>query len=91
VAIFAVPFGPKGVAKEVEVLLASTPHTRLGLVEAQSDSRHHPARPLQRVLRSTSTEDDEVVGVVDQPGGKLSVLASLDEDPQEPVHVDVRE
>ena len=87
VAILAALFGAVGLAEEVETLLISINDSGLGFVQGESEPSHRLPRPLQRLGRSTSAEDDEIIGIVERrtlhPGSvfhafeKVTVFDSL--------------
>src|SRR5262245_64945849 len=77
------------VAKEREALLSGILQRGLGLVERQPQLGHHPLRPRQRLGCATAAEDDEVVGVGDDPSTERFTAAAETPVLQEPVHVDI--
>src|SRR5258707_14725819 len=90
-AILAIAVWAERIAKEVEGLAAGIPNRGLRLVEGEPKLGHPVTRPRQRLFRRTAAEDNEVVGIGDDPG--LVGLAPSRRTPmlQEPVHVQVGE
>src|SRR5216683_3232607 len=90
-AILAIAVRAERVAKEVERLAAGIPNRGLRLVEREPQFGHHLPRPRQRLFRRPAAEDDEVIGIGDDPG--LVGLAPSRCTPmlQEPVHVQIGE
>src|SRR5947209_18607229 len=90
-AILAVAVWAERIAKKVEEFAAGIPNRGLRLVEGEPKLGHHLPRPRQRLCRRSAAEDDEVVGIGDDPG--LVGLAPPRCTPmlQETVHVQVGE
>ena len=58
-------------------------------MDPEADPRHHPFGPLQRFGRGSAAQDDEVVGVGDDPGSESRAGLAGVPVAQEAVHVDV--
>src|SRR5262249_57379350 len=64
-AVRFVPVRSERVAQEVEAFLPSILQRGLGFVECQPKPPHHSLRPRQGLSRTSTAEDDEVVGIRD--------------------------
>ena len=82
---------PERVSEEVKLLCTPPLDAGLRFVQRESNPGHHTPRPIQRLCRTTATENHEIIGVVDHlslenftPSGDPPVL-------QKTVHIQVGE
>src|SRR4029077_7554452 len=87
-AVLPVVVRAERVTKEVKAFLAGILQRGLHLVERQPEFRHRRLRPRQRLGRVAAAEDDEVVGIGDDP--RAERLGASGDAPvlEEPIHVD---
>src|SRR5579871_1929638 len=82
---------PERVSEKVKPLCACLFGAGLRFVQRKSNPSHHTPRPIQRLHRTTATEDHEIIGIVDDLG--LKNLTPSGDPPvlQKTVHVQVGE
>src|SRR5438876_8966825 len=82
---------PKCVSEKVKPLCACFLDVGLHFVQRESNPGHHTPRPIQRLYRTTATEDHKIIGVVNDLG--LKDLTPSGDPPklQKTVHVQVGE
>jgi hypothetical protein len=90
-AVLAKTLGTNGIAKKAEALPPGVLQRGLRLVERQPELRHHRLRPRQSLGRATATEDDEIVGVVNNVSAESFAPSARAPVLQKAVHVDVGE
>src|SRR5262249_39841761 len=89
IAVRFVTVRPKRVAQEVEAFLPGIPQRSLGFIECQPKPCHRSPRPRQGLSRTSTAEDDEVVGIRDDVRSERFPAPGQPPVLQEPVHVDV--
>src|SRR6267143_285506 len=82
---------PERVSKKVKPLYATPLDAGLRFVQRESNPGHHTSRPIQRLGRTTATENHKIIGVVDNLG--LEYLTPSGDPPvlQKTVHIQVGE
>ncbi len=82
---------PEGVSQKIKPLFSCLLDAGLRFVQRESNPGHHTPRPIQRLGRTTATENHEIIGVVDHLG--LENLTPSGDPPvlQKTVHVQVGE
>ena len=61
---------PEGLPEGIKGLASGIAHTRLRLVQRESNPSHHFPCPIQRLDRAIAAEDHEIIGVVVHPGSE---------------------
>src|SRR6185369_1199001 len=91
VSILPKTMRPEGVSQKIKPLSPCLLDAGLRFVQRESNPGHHTPRPIQRLCRTTATENHEIIGVVDHlslenftPSGDPPVL-------QKTVHIQVGE
>ena len=82
---------PERVSQKIKLLSPCLLDAGLHLVQRESDPGHHTSRPIQRLFRTTATEDHEIIGVVDHLGSKHPTPSSDPPVLQKTVHIQVGE
>src|SRR2546425_622548 len=89
--ILPVPHRPVGVAQKGKRLAPPVAHPGFLLVERQPHLGEPPTALREHLRRPITTQDHEVVRVVDKPRPVTSVEPMETKDFQVPIHIDVRE
>ena len=89
VAVPLVTMRTERVPEEVEALRSCVLHRGFPLVECQPELRHHRLCPRQRLSRASLTEDNEIIGIVDDVRTERLTAAAASPMLEKALHVDV--